>query len=76
MKRGIKSQSLGNGEYLYFWYANNAGRGSDNVTVIRSTSPERASLSKKQSGVVAMTRTSAFMGKVNFSSRVRAELGI
>lgn len=76
MRNGIKVLELGNGEFLYFWYANNAGRGSDNCTIIRSNSPERARVSKMQTGVLATIRTSAYMGKVNFSARVRSELGL
>ena len=76
MKNGIKSMELGNGEFLYFWYANNAGRGSDNCTIIRSTSAERARVSKAQTGVITTTRTSAYAGKVNFSARIRRALGL
>lgn len=75
MKNGIKTIKLENGEYLHFWYANNKGRGTDNCTIIRSTSTERATMSRKQTGVVIMVRTSAFHGKINFSRRVWAELG-
>lgn len=62
-------------EYLYFWYANNKGRGTNNVTIIRSTEP-RATVSSKQTGIIAKTRTSGWSGNVNFSKRVKKELGV
>lgn len=72
---GIKTIELLNGEYLHFWYANNAGRGSNNCTIIRSTAP-RAPTSKAQTNVLAKTTTSAWRGQVNLSDRVERELGI
>jgi hypothetical protein len=72
---GIKTIELINGEYLHFWYANNAGRGTDNCTIIRSTAP-RAPTSKAQTNVIAITTTSAWRGRVNLSTRIEHELGI
>jgi hypothetical protein len=72
---GAKTVDLGNGEYLHFWYANNAGRGADNCTIIRSTAP-RAAQSGYQTHVIAETTTSAWRGRVNLSARVERELGI
>jgi len=72
---GIKSMDLGNGEFLYFWYANNAGRGDNNCTIIRSTSP-RAKLSAKQENVLSKVLTSSWSGNVNFSKSVQKELGL
>jgi len=66
---------LNDGTHLYFWYANNRGRGRDNCTIIRSTD-SRAARSAKQAGVIAVTKTGSWRGKVNFSTRVRASLGL
>jgi hypothetical protein len=75
IERGIKSLDLGNGEFIYFWYSNNRGRGTDNCTIIRSSAP-RASMSARQSAVIAKTFTSAWAGKVNFSAAVKKALGL
>jgi hypothetical protein len=72
---GIKRMDLGNGESLYFWYANNAGRGDNNCTIIRSTS-ERAKVSAKQENVLAKALTSSWAGNVNFSKSVQQALGL
>lgn len=76
LSNGIKSLSLDSGEFLFFWYANNAGRGDSNVTIVRSSSSVRAATSARQQGVIASTKTSGWSGNVNFSARVRAELGL
>jgi len=76
LANGIKSMQIENGEFLYFWYANNKGRGDNNVTIIRSKSPIRASVSAKQNEVISSTLTSAWAGNVNFSAAVRAYLGL
>ena len=73
---GIKSLRLGESDHLYFWYANNAGRGRDNCTIIRSHSGTRTERSADQTEVVAATRTGAWSGQVNFSRRVTDALGI
>jgi len=72
---GIQSMKLNDGSFLYFWYANNKGRGSDNCTIIRSTAL-RAAMSAKQTDVIARIRTSAWRGQVNFSREVQRALGI
>lgn len=70
-----KTVELENGQFLHFWYANNAGRGDDNCTIIRSTAP-RAAMSAKQSDILSSTRASAWRGQVNFSKQVQSELGL
>jgi hypothetical protein len=75
LQRGIKTMLLENGEMLHFWYANNAGNGDCNVTIIRSSEP-RVELSAKQTGIIASTKTSAWKGYVNFSKKVQFYLGI
>jgi len=70
-----KTVNLPDGTNLYFWYSNNAGRSCDNCTIIRSTDL-RATTSAKQGGVIAKISTSAWNGKVNFSSSVCAALGL
>jgi len=70
-----KTVNLPDGTSLHFWYSNNAGRGCDNCTIIRSTDL-RAATSAKQGGVIAKIRTSAWNGKVNFSASVCAALGL
>ena len=71
-----KTVPVGDGTYLHFWYANNAGRGGDNGTIIRSKSAERASTSAGQNDVISKTQTSSWSGKVNFSGSVRSALGL
>ena len=73
---GIKSMPLKNGEFLYFWYANNKDRGDNNVTIIRSGSAIRASVSAKQTDIVSSTLTSGWAGNVNFSAAVQTRLGM
>ena len=75
-ENGVKSLELENGEYLHFWYANNAGRGNSNVTVILSTIANRAAVSAKQTGVISSIKTSGWHGNVNLSKRVFRELGL
>jgi hypothetical protein len=72
-----KINVLPDGRILMAWFANNAGRGSDNCTlaVVAAGTP-RATYSRNQTNVVASTRTSSWAGKVNFSARVRNILGI
>ena len=41
---GIQSKRLSDGTFLYFWYANNKGRGSNNCTIIRSYSEKLLNL--------------------------------
>lgn len=70
-----KTVELSDGTFLHFWYANNAGRGDNNCTIIRSTDA-RAALSAKQTGVIATTLTSSWRGNVNFSREVQRALGL
>lgn len=71
-----KQIKLENGLYLCFWYANNAGRGDDNCTIILTDSDERSAKSKDQHNVIAMVRTSSWNGNVNFSKYVQKQLGL
>jgi len=73
---GVKTVDLGGGEYLHFWYANNAGRGCSNCTIIRSRSPARAICAKKQADVISQVKTSAWKGHVNFSQPTKTALGL
>lgn len=67
---------LADGTRLFFWYANNAGRGKNNCTIIRSNTDVRAPLSKDQQGVIARARTCSWHGRVNFSWEVQRQLGL
>lgn len=73
---GVKTQPIENNEYLHFWYANNRSRGTNNVTVIRSTNSVRSSMSRNQTDIVASTLTCGWRGHVNLSRAVLAELGL
>jgi hypothetical protein len=74
-ERGIKKIELAENDYLYFFYANNKGRGSDNCTIVRSNK-ERARCTKDQTGIMRITRTGAWRGFVNFSYAVAEKLGV
>lgn len=76
LMNGIQTKKLDDGTFLYFWYANNKNRGSNNCTIIRSSSPNRAPMSAKQTEIIASTRTSSWRGNVNFSKHVQAALGL
>jgi len=76
LENGIKSLTLTDGTFLYFWYANNAGRGTDNCTIIHSNSHERAEYSRNQKNVLGRELTSAWNGTVNFSREIISILGI
>jgi hypothetical protein len=76
LANGIKYMPLNNGEKLFFHYANNAGRGSDNVTITRcagdvTRTRRSACLSKT---CITQTTTGGWAGNVNFSERVFREL--
>ena len=75
--RNINGKKMGVNKVIFAWFANNRGRGSDNVSlaVVTEGTP-RASHAAKQTGVIASTRTSGWRGDVNFSQNVRRELGI
>lgn len=70
-----KTVELADGTFLHFWYANNAGRGDNNCTIIRSTEP-RAAVSAKQTGIIATALTSSWRGNVNFSKEIQRSLGL
>lgn len=70
-----KTVELKNGEKLHFWYANNAGKSGQNVTIIKTTAP-RASMSRNQKNVITKTTTGHFRGNVNFSKSVQNILGV
>ena len=75
LSRGTKNIELCTGENLYFWYANNRGRGSNNVTIIRvAPGYPRANVSAKQAGVISTVRTSGWKGQVNYSAAVHNAL--
>ena len=77
---GCKSVDCGDGKTrIDVHMANNAGRGSDNVTLTRvKTTAKRPSYTRQYADddVVAQTRTSGWDGKWAFSQRVREELGL
>lgn len=78
MKVEIKKENtLKNGNKLFAFFANNAGRGSDNCTlVVVKKGTDRSHSTKTQKNVISQCRTSSWNGNVNFSSRVADLLGI
>ena len=76
---GCRSIGLGDGTRIVVHMANNAGRGSDNVTLtlVRADVPRPAYTRQyKQDDIIAQTRTSGWCGHWSLSKRVRAELGL
>ena len=76
---GCKSVDCGDGTRIDVHMANNAGRGSDNVTLTRvSATVMRPTCTRQYADddVVAQTRTSGWNGKWALSQRVREELGL
>jgi len=71
---GIKELKVSEKQYLYFWYANSKGRGSNNCTIILSSDKNRASMSKNQKDIISIVKTSSWSGNVNFSNYVYGEL--
>lgn len=71
-----KTIKINDNLFLHFWYANNKGRGRDNVTIVKSASSCRAATSKKQSDVILTTTTSAWRGQVNMSKRIMSDLEV
>ena len=72
IENGIKSMNY-RGSVLFFYYSNNSGRGTNNVTIYRVTKgTERAGNCKNQERLpfIAKTQTSGWSGNVNFSERV------
>lgn len=78
MKTEIKkSNTLKNGNLLYAFFANNAGRGSDNCTLmVVEKGTKRGYNTKAQKNVISKCRTSSWKGNVNFSNVVAENLGI
>lgn len=61
---------------IHLHYANNKGRGSDNVTVtIVPTGTARLPVSAKYENPLKQYRTSGWAGNVNISNDVIAEFG-
>ena len=76
---GCRSVDCGDGTRIDVHMANNAGRGSDNVTLTRvKTTVMRPSYTRQYAAadIVAQTRTSGWNGKWALSQRVREELGL
>jgi len=69
-----KSVAVGDSSWLHFWYSNNKGRGGDNCTIVRSWSMDRSYFSRCQPEVIATIKTSAWAGKVNFSTKIQRGL--
>ena len=70
---------VGDGTELHVHFANNAGRGRDNVTITRvplDTARRMYVRMYPPHVVLARTRTSGWAGKVNFSRAVRARLSV
>ena len=71
-----KETMLKNGKKLLAYWANNAGRGTDNCTLcVVDGSDARPALSKNVE-CYARTQTSSWAGNVNLSKRVQRILGI
>lgn len=65
--------------YLHFYYANNAGRGTDNCSIIATSNKTRTGNVKSQLnvGYVNHVRTSSWRGKINYSiKRIRERMNI
>jgi len=76
---GCKSVYCGDGTRIDVHMANNAGRGTNNVTLTRvKTTVMRPSCTRQYAAadVVAQTRCSGWAGKWALSQRVREELGL
>ena len=76
---GCGSIEIGDGTRIDIHMANNAGRGTDNVTLtlVRSAVPRPAYTRQyKQADIIAQTRTSGWCGHWSLSRRVREELGL
>ena len=76
---GCKSVDCGDGTRIDVHMANNAGRGSDNVTLTRvAVTVARPAYTRQyhDADIIAQTRTSGWNGKWAMSQRVREELGL
>lgn len=78
IERGAKEVAVNSDIKLVLYYANNKGRGGNNVTImVVPAKAERAGTVKAQmSSALNFTRTSAWAGKVNFSKAVQEKLGL
>jgi len=78
LKNGIKELHLIDSK-LVFYYANNRGRGDNNVTIYRiRNNIDRVGNCQNQELLpfIAKTQTSGWSGNVNFSKRVMQNLGV
>ena len=76
---GCNSVDCGDGTRIDVHMANNAGRGTNNVTLTRvKTTAKRPAYTRQYAAadVVAQTRCSGWNGKWALSQRVREELGL
>ena len=76
---GCRSVDCGDGTRIDVHMANNAGRGSDNVTLTRvSATVMRPSYTRQydEGDIIAQTQTSGWCGNWALSQRVREELGL
>lgn len=64
-----KTIKLSGGRNIELYYANNKGRGSDNVTVMLTDGSPRAGYSRHQQGVIKSYRCSGWKGNVNIDLR-------
>ena len=65
--------------YLHFYYANNAGRGTNNCSIIATSNKTRTGNVKSQldAGYIAYETTSQWNGSVNYSiKRIRERMNI
>ena len=74
----MKTLNLEDGTYLHFWWANNKGRGKDNLTIVRTVNKERLKTSKQQKdyGFIATIRASSWKGSIYLSEGTLKRLGI
>ena len=76
---GCGSIEIDGGTRIDVHMANNAGRGSDNVTLtlVRTDVPRPAyTRNYKQCDIIAQTRTSGWRGHWSLNKRIRKELGL
>jgi hypothetical protein len=72
-----KETILKNGKKLLAYWANNAGRGNNNCTlIVVDAAVERPTFSANVTEYYAATKTSSWKGNVNLSKRVQSKLGI
>ena len=73
----LNGTATANGQAVYVWQANNAGRGDDNVTIatVKAGTP-RADRAAKQINVIASVRVCGWRGKLNLVADTLQTLGI